>query len=196
MGKVRIIGGTWRGRNLSVEDAPGLRPSADRVRETLFNLLGQRLDDLICVDCFAGTGVLGLEALSRGAQQVHLLEKAATAYKTLEKNISSFKLEEVTGELILQKTDALIYLAKLPPQSIDIFFIDPPFAQTELLHQALLQAQRILRVGPKAAIYLEHPSALKIEELLTELKLDQELIIKRSIRSGQAIGTLLVPKNI
>jgi 16S rRNA (guanine966-N2)-methyltransferase len=75
MGKVRIIGGSWRGRVLLVEDAPGLRPSADRVRETLFNLLGQVLDDLICVDCFAGTGALGLEALSRGARQVHLLKR-------------------------------------------------------------------------------------------------------------------------
>ncbi len=196
MGKVRIIGGSWRGRVLLVEDAPGLRPSADRVRETLFNLLGQVLDDQICVDCFAGTGALGLEALSRGARQVHILEKASNAFKALQKNISSFKLEEVTGELILQKTDALTYLAKLPSQAIDVVFIDPPFAQPELLQQALLQAKRILRVGPSAAIYLEHPSTLKIETLLTELKLDQELIIKRSIRSGQAIGTLLVPKTI
>ena len=68
-GKVRIIGGAWRGRSIKVIDSPGLRPTADRTRETLFNCLGQRVDDLICFDMFAGTGALGFEALSRGAQK-------------------------------------------------------------------------------------------------------------------------------
>ena len=86
--KVRIIGGIWRSRLLTVLDLPGLRPTTDRIRETLFNWLGQDLRDLNCLDLFSGTGALGFEASSRGASRVVLLEKDKKAYANLTKNFA------------------------------------------------------------------------------------------------------------
>jgi len=90
-GKVRIIGGAWRGRSIKVIDSPGLRPTADRTRETLFNCLGQRVDDLICFDMFAGTGALGFEALSRGAQKVTMIDASKQAHDALKENYLNIK---------------------------------------------------------------------------------------------------------
>ena len=91
IGKVRVIGGAWRGRSIKVADVQGLRPTADRTRETLFNCLGQRVDDLICLDMFAGTGALGFEALSRGAQLVHMIEQSPKAHQSIKENYQSLR---------------------------------------------------------------------------------------------------------
>ena len=122
-GSVRIIAGDWRGSRLPVPDLPGLRPSGDRCRETLFNWLQLFIRNADCVDLFAGTGALGMEAASRGAARVVLVEKALLAAKVLQENadrLGGERVQVVTG-------DALQWIEEMTPQSMDIAFIDPPF---------------------------------------------------------------------
>lgn len=124
MGEVRIIAGLWRGRKLPVLNAEGLRPTTDRVKETLFNWLMHDIPHARCLDCFAGSGSLGIEALSRQAQAVVFLEKFATAATQLKKNLQALKTEN--GTVI--NTDTLHYLTqKNSGEPFDIVFIDPPF---------------------------------------------------------------------
>jgi 16S rRNA (guanine966-N2)-methyltransferase len=122
-GTVRIIGGQWRGTRLPVPDLPGLRPSGDRSRETLFNWLQMYIHGARCVDLFAGSGVLGLEAASRGAAQVTLVEKSRLAAQDLRASLRRLDAEGV--EII--ETDAIAWLTLCEPQSMDIILIDPPF---------------------------------------------------------------------
>ena len=122
-GAVRIIGGQWRGTRLPVPNLPGLRPSGDRSRETLFNWLQMHIHGARCVDLFAGSGVLGLEAASRGAAEVILVEKSKQVAQDLRTSLKRLNAERV--EVI--ETDAINWLALCKPQSMDIVFIDPPF---------------------------------------------------------------------
>ena len=120
---VRIIGGEWRGRRLPVGALPGLRPSADRSRETLFNWLQAHIYGAVCVDLFAGSGALGLEAASRGAAEVILVEKVRMVARDLRDILLVLKADQVT----LVEADALQWLQSCPAQSLDIAFVDPPF---------------------------------------------------------------------
>jgi 16S rRNA (guanine966-N2)-methyltransferase len=135
-GSVRIIAGDWRGSRLPVPDLPGLRPSGDRCRETLFSWLQPLLHDAVCVDLFAGSGALGMEAASRGARRVMLVEKLRQAAVILQENVDRLGAGQV--EVII--SDALQWLHDMPPHSLDIAFIDPPFGlglesrALELLH--------------------------------------------------------------
>jgi 16S rRNA (guanine966-N2)-methyltransferase len=135
-GSVRIIAGNWRGSRLPVADLPGLRPSGDRSRETLFNWMQPFLRNSVCADLFAGSGALGMEAASRGAKSVVLVEKARKAALVLQENADRLKATQV--EVI--NADAMQWLQELPPASLDIAFIDPPFGMgletqaLELLH--------------------------------------------------------------
>ncbi|WP_065339744.1 16S rRNA (guanine(966)-N(2))-methyltransferase RsmD [Azoarcus olearius] len=124
MSRVRIVGGTWRSRLLDVAAVEGLRPTPDRVRETLFNWLGQRLDGLRCLDLFAGTGILGFEAASRGAEAVTLVEQNPRALDALHKaaiTLQASQVEIVRGDAVrfLQNTTA----------RFDVVFLDPPYHQ-------------------------------------------------------------------
>jgi 16S rRNA (guanine966-N2)-methyltransferase len=196
-GKVRIIGGHWRGRQLQVADLPGLRPTADRTRETLFNCLGQRLDGLTCLDMFSGTGALGFEAISRGAKSVLMLELSAKACDTLKNNQASLRQDETLGSIEIIKTDAVAYSARLPANSVDITFIDPPFANEGLFLKALVEASRVTRKNEGSYIYIEHPKTVIPENLLKEIPEFGDLWeIQRTIRSGIATGSLLAPKAI
>jgi 16S rRNA (guanine(966)-N(2))-methyltransferase RsmD len=121
---VRIGGGEWRSRLLSFPDTPGLRPTPDRVRETVFNWLGQELHGLKCLDLFSGTGVMGFEALSRGAESVVMIEKAVPAYKSLHENRQLLKADKAQ----ILNIDALKFLAG-NQQLFDVIFLDPPFNQ-------------------------------------------------------------------
>ena len=121
--EIRIIGGQWRRTRLKVIDKPGLRPTPDRVRETLFNWLGQDLSGWRCVDAFAGTGVLGLEAASRGAAQVLMVEQDAVLVRDLQDNVARLKASTVT----VQRGDAVSALGRLSAASVDLVFLDPPF---------------------------------------------------------------------
>jgi len=146
-GKLRIIGGRWRSRQLPVMDAEGLRPTTDRVRETLFNWLQMDIAGSRCLDLFAGSGALGLEAASRGAKEVVMIEKSAAVCKILQNNISTLDATEVT----LIQGDALDYLQKPDPDTgFDIVFIDPPY-QSGLLEPVI--AKLSLVTGSR--VYLE-----------------------------------------
>ncbi len=147
--QVRIIGGTHRGRKLPVPDLPGLRPTGDRIRETLFNWLQTRLPGAACLDLFAGSGALGLEAASRGAGRVVLLERAKVAVRQLQANV------EVLGEHLVQvlEVDAVSWLQK-PGEPFDIVFLDPPFAE-DLLGTCCELLQRNGWLKPGALVYIE-----------------------------------------
>lgn len=154
-GKIRIIAGRWRGRRLEVPQAPGLRPTPDRVRETLFNWLAPHIEGARCLDLFAGTGALCLEALSRGAGEVIMVEQVPHAAQALRANLE--RLGAVNAEVV--NRDAVEYLRQ-PPTPFDIIFIDPPF-QSDLVAicAALIEERGWLKPG--GLIYIEAPSGLK-----------------------------------
>ena len=126
-GYVRIIGGEWRGRRLPVADLPGLRPSGDRARETLFNWLQPCIRGARCVDLFAGTGVLGLEAYSRGAAEVTLVENMPLAVQALRAALVQLGVPGAKAGVHLVESDALRWLQTCEPGTLDIVFLDPPF---------------------------------------------------------------------
>jgi 16S rRNA (guanine(966)-N(2))-methyltransferase RsmD len=145
--RVRIVGGEWRSRWLRFPALPGLRPTPDRVRETLFNWLGQDLTGRVCLDLFAGSGALGLEAASRGAKLAVLVERDARVYRALEASVRA--LEARTVQLV--RADALEFLAA-DTRAYDVVFLDPPYAMRE--RGPLLDAVRP-RLAPGALVYLE-----------------------------------------
>lgn len=123
-GQLRIVAGNWRSRLLQIADVPGLRPTSERIRETLFNWLATPIHGARCLDLCAGTGALGLEALSRGAGELVFVEQSAAAFKTLKNNIS---LLGATNTEVLN-VDARHYLGGTSAKPFDIVFLDPPFA--------------------------------------------------------------------
>ncbi|NOZ38299.1 MAG: 16S rRNA (guanine(966)-N(2))-methyltransferase RsmD [Gammaproteobacteria bacterium] len=127
--QLRIIGGDWRGRKLAFPDLPGLRPTPDRVRETLFNWLMPTIRHARCLDLFAGSGALGFEALSRGAAEVVLVDRQAQVIASLQQNID---LLQTAARARLQQSEAMQYLQSLT-DCFDLIFLDPPY------HQDLLQ---------------------------------------------------------
>ena len=147
MNRVRIVGGQWRSRLLPVAKVPGLRPTPDRVRETLFNWLGQDLSGLSCLDLFAGTGILGFEAASRGAAQVTLVERNPVAHAALRDAIKTLQASQV--ELI--RGDAVEF-ARKRSHRFDLVFLDPPY------HQGWLERIQPLLgdlVKPEGWLYVE-----------------------------------------
>lgn len=158
-GEVRIIGGQWKRSKLPVPDRPGLRPTPDRVRETLFNWLGQDLSGMTCLDAFAGSGALGLEAASRGAARVCLIERDPTLAQALRHHATRLGASHVE---VLQ-TDAVRWMAQAAGQRWDVIFLDPPFGDAasgwnESLFQRALQAAAGLLVDD-GLLYLEAPRA-------------------------------------
>jgi len=149
-GTVRIIGGRWRGRRLPVPDVEGLRPSGDRSRETLFNWLQPHLFRARCVDLFAGTGVLGLEAVSRGAASAVLVEKSPAAVAAIQQTLERFGAEEVT----VVENDAFSWLGSQPPHSADIVLSDPPFGHG-MAEQVVRALETADLVRPGGILYLE-----------------------------------------
>ncbi len=154
---LRIISGEWRSRKLQIVDAQGMRPTPDRIRETLFNWLQNDIHGARCLDLFAGSGALGLEALSRGATNVIFIEKNKAVAKQLNTNIQLLKSGSSIKSNVIN-TNALDYLATLPlveQNAFDIIFLDPPY------HQGLLEVSINLLKNKKlmdsnTLIYLEH----------------------------------------
>lgn len=160
-GEVRLIGGHWKRIKLKVADKPGLRPTPDRVRETLFNWLGQDLSGWVCVDAFAGSGALGLEAASRGAREVLLVEHDGAVAVQLQRvvtHLQSLQLPASVQPCVLrvQRGDGLSVLRQLAPASQDLVFLDPPF-DGQLFDAALQLASRA--VAARGFVYLEAPTA-------------------------------------
>ncbi|MBM3373051.1 MAG: 16S rRNA (guanine(966)-N(2))-methyltransferase RsmD [Betaproteobacteria bacterium] len=152
-GVVRIIGGAWRSRHIRFAARPGLRPTADRVRETLFNWLGQDLEGWHCLDLFAGSGALGFEAASRGAARVVLVEHDAAALRALEANRQALQAAAVT----VQRGDALKFLRQCR-ERFDLVLLDPPFA-LDCWPQLLRDLPPCLKPG--AMVYCESGAALQ-----------------------------------
>lgn len=170
--EVRIIGGLWKRSKLPVVDAPGLRPTPDRVRETLFNWLGQDLTGWRCLDAYAGSGALGFEAASRGAVTVILVDRDPKLVRSLRASRERLGASQVTVE----QADAIAYMRRAPAAAFDIVFLDPPFAQG-LSEPALAAAGRL--VVPGGFIYLE------AEEALDEgLPASSALVLQRRGRAG------------
>jgi 16S rRNA (guanine966-N2)-methyltransferase len=149
-GTVRIIAGQWRGRRLPVPDIEGLRPSGDRCRETLFSWLQPHLRGARVADLFAGTGALGLEAVSRGAAHAVLVEKSRPVAAILRQSIEKLG----AGQVSVAEADALTWVANQAVASIDLLFVDPPFASAlaEIAVQGVAAAGI---VAPGGWIYLE-----------------------------------------
>lgn len=148
-GTIRIIAGKHRGRRLPVVNAEGLRPTTDRVKETVFNWLMPYMQGARCLDCFSGAGSLGFEALSRGASQVTMLELNKSAANQLKANKKLLSADNCDVFL----TDSLSFLSVRPEKAYDLVFIDPPFRQS-LVEKVI----RLLEKGwlaPNALIYIE-----------------------------------------
>jgi len=158
-GEVRIIGGQWKRSKLPVANLPGLRPTPDRVRETLFNWLGQDMSGWHCADPFAGTGALGFEAASRGAASVLLGESSSHCIEVMQKNAERLK---ATG-IRLQRGDGLSMLRQQAPNSLHLVFLDPPY---DFPHydSALQSARAGLKSG--GFVYLESAKAWPADTLL------------------------------
>jgi 16S rRNA (guanine966-N2)-methyltransferase len=153
--KIRIIGGVWRSRLIKVIDAPGLRPTTDRVRETLFNWLGQNLDGLRCLDAFAGAGALGFEAASRGASTVTLIERDKSAFTNLRANLSDLQSFPVDASVELVHGDGIGFLKRQANASWDLVFLDPPFDDRLALETSVQEAGRVCDGSNGGQIYIE-----------------------------------------
>ena len=151
MSRVRIVGGTHRSRLIDVTSVKGLRPTPDRVRETLFNWLGQDLTGWRCLDLFAGSGALGFEAASRGAEASVLVESHPRAWQTLQESAQSLGLPAVQ----LVKQDALRYLGS-QPAVFDLIFLDPPYHQG-WLEKVLPLLERVSKADTLLYVEAEHP---------------------------------------
>ncbi|MEI8170075.1 MAG: 16S rRNA (guanine(966)-N(2))-methyltransferase RsmD [Rhodoferax sp.] len=177
--EIRIIGGQWKRTKLAVADKPGLRPTPDRVRETLFNWLGQDLTGWRCIDAFAGTGVLGFEAASRGAKEVTLVEQdtaLVAQLKRVQTQLQASATQVVRG-------DGVAALKHVDPASMDAVFIDPPF-DSVLFEGALQAAGRA--VSLEGFVYLEAPV------LWTDAQLEVAgLKVHRHLKAGAVHAHLL-----
>jgi len=151
---VRIIGGEHKRRQLKVLDRPGLRPTPDRVRETLFNWLASVLPGARVLDLFAGSGVLGLEALSRGAAGCDLVEKDGGAARLIGENLAMLRLE-ARGKV--HNLDAMAFLRRQPERPYDLVFLDPPYA-SDLLDKALAALAEPGWLAEEARVYVERPA--------------------------------------
>jgi 16S rRNA (guanine966-N2)-methyltransferase len=153
-GHVRIIGGQWRGTRLAVPDSPGLRPSGDRVRETLFNWLMPKLPGARTLDLFAGTGALGLEAVSRGAAGAVLVEREPALAANLRASVAKLQAQD---RVEVVQADAPAWLASQPDGGFDLAFVDPPFAR-DLWKPAL--SALLPKLAADAWLYLESPAGV------------------------------------
>lgn len=180
--EVRIIGGAWKRSKLPVALMPGLRPTPDRVRETVFNWLGADMSGWRCLDAFAGSGVLGFEAASRGASSVILLEREHRQVRSLVES----KLRLKADALRVEAADALSWMGRAAAKSFELIFIDPPF-DSSLLEPALRAATRLL--VPDGFIYLEAASA-QTDDTLAPFGLK----LHRHMRAGQVHAHVLTTR--
>lgn len=178
--RLRIIGGEHRGRQITFADSAGLRPTADRVRETLFNWLQGVMPGARCLDLFAGSGALGFEAASRGARRVVMVESAPRVAQRLEDNVATLGL---AGRVTVACTDALAWLAH-PAESFDVVFVDPPFA-ADLVPGIIDRLACHGWLAPRAWVYIEQDA----QQSLPCLPAGWQVV--RDKRAGQVAYRLL-----
>ena len=179
-GKCRIIAGKWRGRIIKFDDADGLRPTTDRIRETVFNWLQVYLPNSHCLDCFAGSGVLAFEAVSRGADEVILLEQNKQTVNNLKENASMLAADE--QQVVVEHRDTLSWLASAKSDKnlasyFDMVFLDPPF-HTDLLNESCTLLDDSGCLAKDAIIYVEH-------ELDANVEIPESWICLKEKSSGQ-----------
>lgn len=195
-GKVRILGGRWRRRTLPVADAEGLRPTGNRIRETLFNWLMPHLHQARCLDLYAGTGALGLEALSRGAAFVQFIEAHSPTHHALKQNLLALDADKT--EYALTRNDALRVLSDLQNSDLqkngqnlklfDLVFLDPPF-QEDLWQKSVDLLASSPAISNDALIYVERPRETKINIPSTWHE-------HRSLNAGKINATLYALGNL
>lgn len=178
---LRIIAGKWRGRKLAFANVPGLRPTPDRVRETLFNWLQGHLLHGNCLDLFTGSGALGFEAVSRGAASVTMIESHHLAAEKLRQNIALLG----AGEIELFQQDAMRFLQS-SPAPFDIIFLDPPFRK-DFVPGLLQTIRQHALLKADGLIYLEHEAGLDLQHAL------QGFDILKEKEAGQVVSRLLRP---
>jgi len=188
---LRIIAGEWRGRKIPFATVPGLRPTQDRVRETLFNWVAKSIAGATCLDLYSGTGALGLEALSRGAKQVDFVELSAIASNALNSNLKQLPIEE--GQIAkVEQMSSFDWLRRYKEQATtstqvkpyNLVFLDPPFALA-LMQDTLTALFESQCLAPKAMIYVEQASPL------VELILPSGWVLHRSKKAGQVFYGLI-----
>lgn len=177
--EIRIIGGKLRGKKISFPVSEGLRPTPARIRETLFNWLMQPIMGARCLDAFAGSGALGIEAFSRGAQQVIFVEQSKTVYKHLSQVLQ--KISTLQLEVIHQDSMAYLQQARLP---FDIVFLDPPFDKN-LHHQLLDLLIEKQLLHQQSLVYIESPALLALKP--------EQWEVQRSKKAGNVYYSLLRP---
>ena len=181
--EVRIIGGKWKGRKLRFKSLPDLRPTLGRTRETLFNWLRPEIEGALCLDLFAGSGILGIEALSQGAQHVTFVDRSRQATTGISRALADISATNSESTVVCK--DASKYLRQ-PNSTFDVVFIDPPFNQPELLTSVLTQLPEHL--SDNAYCYIETPSRLDPDVLLKDTRLQG---IKHT-RAGETQSMLCV----
>ncbi|MDE1982493.1 MAG: 16S rRNA (guanine(966)-N(2))-methyltransferase RsmD [Betaproteobacteria bacterium] len=174
--QIRIIGGRWRGRSIRFQAEPGLRPTPSRVRETLFNWLGQTLPGYRCLDLYAGSGALGFEALSRGAAHVVFVERQRETARQLRENAARLGAEG--AEIVL--SEAMGWLQR-DERKFDLVFLDPPFSGQELDRVLPILAARL---NPGGLVYCESSGGVSESPFWSEI---------RAARAGQVSYQLLKP---
>lgn len=177
---VRIIGGEWRRRTLPVGEAPGLRPTGDRIRETLFNWLMPHIHGATCLDLFAGTGALGIEALSRGAKFVQFAENNRTTATQLQQNLSLLKAESLRYTVLLG--DGRQCLTASNKQAYNIVFLDPPFDH-DLWQEYAQLLQDSGALAQEALIYVETAAETKFTP-------PESWIQQKSLKAGSVVAWL------
>jgi len=171
--KLRVIGGEWRGRVLTFPDHPGIRPTPDRVRETLFNWLQPTIHGARCLDLFAGSGALGLEALSRGAAHVDFVERDRKSGQAIQEHLKLLKSDRG----IVHLRDGLRLLDQLELSDYQLIFLDPPFGKG-LLQQVVARLEKS-ELHPALQLYIE------VERDMGEVSLPQRWQVVRSGEAGQ-----------
>ena len=174
---LRIIGGAWRSRRIQFIDSPKIRPTPDRVRETLFNWLAATINDASCLDLFAGSGALGFESASRGAKQVVMVEEDARIAATLKQQKDSLQTstsgDRATAQNIeIRNQNALAYLPNVN-QQFDVIFLDPPF-DSELLSKIVPMILEQQLLSQRGVLYVESAAKQELPASLKELNCIRE----------------------
>lgn len=167
-GQLRIIGGSWRGRQIDFVTEPDVRPTPDRIRETLFNWLQTSIAGARCLDLFSGSGALGFEALSRGASEVVMVEQSRAVTKQLHVNAALLKADGAQ----IEQCNADNYLQR-PAQPFDIIFLDPPF-ETDTLEDYCAQLESNGWLAPHAQIYMERAKGSPAPQLPADWQMHRE----------------------
>lgn len=186
-GKLRIIAGQWGSRNIRFADVEGLRPTTNRVRETVFNWLQNELPKANCLDLFSGSGALGFEAASRGANSVVMVEKEITAIRFLKDNVDSLAADKV--KVIKQEAEAFLKAgSERFEKPFDVVFLDPPFNKM-LLEKCVKALEKGQWLSPEAQIYIECEKHLALDFL------PENWSLHRQKKAGQVCFSLFVRQN-